>query len=121
MIPTAWVAVVLALGVCRIVRLVGWDDFPPVVAARAWLVGMRETSRGSSNDRMRQTGTQVEVTYTFRRPLLYQWLACAFCFGFWLSAGVYVAWRYEPVWTVTVLAPFALSEVVGLVSKNLDV
>ncbi len=120
MIPAPWVAAVLALGVLRLTRLVGWDDFPPIAKARGWITGEQVTSRGSSNALMGVAGEQIIVEHRYRRPTLQKLLECPFCAGWWISAATYVAWYYEPYWTVTVLAPFALSMTVGLAAKWLD-
>lgn len=120
MIPGPWVALVLALGVYRIVRLVGWDEFPPVARARAWVVGERKVKVGSGNAQMGLTNGAADDEVVFDRPLLEHFLTCPFCVGFWLSVLAYVAWLEEPRWTLYGLGSFALSGAVGLVSKNLD-
>lgn len=120
MIPTPWIGLVLALGVYRIVRLIGWDDFPPVAAARDRLVGAKLVSSGSTNTMLGLTSEPPDLVWVYDRPLLNHFLHCPFCQGFWVSVLAYVAWIEEPKWTLTVLAAFALSGVVGLISKNLD-
>lgn len=113
MIPTPWVAVVLALGTFRIVRLVGWDDWPYAVRLRHWLGGRNERNQGE-----KVIWNDERGTYT--RPVLMKFLVCPWCVGFWISVGVYVAWKFEPTATLYVLAPFALSAAVGLIAKNWD-
>jgi hypothetical protein len=108
-IPSPWHAAILALAAFRICRLVGWDDFPPVSRARAWLTG--ETSSWSQTD---------QIQYEYRRPLLAHFLGCAFCQGFWTTVAVWGTWEAAPRWTLIVAVPFALSSAVGLVAKNLD-
>lgn len=134
MIPSAWVSVVLVLATYRVLRLVGWDDFPPVEKARAWITGEHwvpdepppdieapredrpppEEPAGKVPDPVR--GVRAE----YRRPLLAHFLHCPFCVGFWISCAVYVAWLEIPTATLYALAPFALSGAVGLIAKNLD-
>lgn len=114
MIPSPWIGLVLALATFRLTRLVGWDDLPPVVRARAWALGESVTARS------RPAGQEDVYVYVYKRPLLAHFVHCPFCIGFWLSAAVYVAWVFEPRGTLYVAAPFALSAVVGLVAKNLD-
>lgn len=41
MIPSPWEFALLALAAYRLTRLVGWDEWPPVERARAWLIGER--------------------------------------------------------------------------------
>lgn len=120
MIPSPWHALVLVLGVYRIVRLIGWDDLPPIERARDWLVGADLERRGSSNTLAGLTSEEPELVWTFRRPVLNHFIHCAFCQGFWVSVCAYVAWIEEPHWTLTVLAAFALSGAVGIIAKNLD-
>lgn len=120
MIPPPWVGVVLALAVYRLCRLAGWDDFPPVAKVRAWVVGEEIVNRGSTNARLGVTDEPVLYGTTFRRPTLEHFLHCPFCLGFWLSVAAYLGWRFEPHWSLTLLAPFALSAAVGLVARNLD-
>lgn len=120
MIPSPWIAVVLALGVYRLCRLVGWDDFPPVAATRAWLVGQRVVTVGTGNQQMGLTATDPDETVSFARPLLEQFLHCPFCVGFWLGLAAYGAWLWEPRWTLYALFPLALNAAVGLTAKNLD-
>lgn len=120
MIPSPWVALVLALGVYRLVRLIGWDDFPPVERARDWLVGAKLVTTGTQAQVAGLTGEPPDLVWVYDRPLLNHFLHCPFCQGFWVSVAAYIAWAFEPYWTVTVLAAFALSGAVGLIAKNLD-
>lgn len=121
MIPSPWVALVVVLAVFRLCRLAGWDEFPPVVRARVWLVGAEVASSASANQRMSITNDAApEEVWTYRRPLLADLLSCAFCLGWWLSLVAYLAWLAEPTWTLYVCAPLALSAAVGLIAKNLD-
>ena len=120
MIPSAWVGVVMALGVYRISRLLGWDDFPPVARARAWVTGEYVISRGDMNQQAGLTKIPPEIETRFRRPLLEHFLHCPFCQGFWLSVIAYVAWVFAPTETVYFLAAWALSAAVGLIARNLD-
>jgi hypothetical protein len=120
-IPSAWIGVVLALATYRLVRLLGWDDFPPVARARAWVTGEHWVPVDSATEAGGKTpdrGDYVQAAY--RRPMLAHFLHCAFCQGFWMSALVYTAWVVFPTETLYALAPFALSGVVGLLAKNLD-
>jgi hypothetical protein len=112
MIPTPWVAAVLALGAFRLVRLVGWDDFPLALRLRRWATGetvYRTPTEGRERD-----------LYRYTRPTLEHFLTCPFCVGFWISLAVYGSWLVTPTWTTYALAPFALSAAVGLTAKNLD-
>lgn len=120
MIPGPWVALVLTLGAFRLTRLAGWDTFPPVARARAWLTGEHVVHSTSANMAMGVTGELPGYEYRYRRRLLAELLHCAFCAGFWVALAAYLAWRFEPRWTLYLLAPFALSAAVGLIARNLD-
>lgn len=120
MIPSPWVGVVLALAAYRVARIVGWDDLPPLVRLRAWVTGETWQSRATSNSAMGLTAERPEVVAVYRRPTVAHWIGCPFCQGFWVAVAVYLAWVFEPRWTLYVLAPFALSAAVGLIAKNLD-
>lgn len=120
MIPGPWVGVVLALAAFRIVRLIGWDDLPPIVRARWWAVGGKVKRAGSTNSQFDLTGEQPDEVVAYARPLLEHFLRCAYCQGFWVSLVVYLCWLGEPSWTVYGAAPFALSAAVGITARNLD-
>jgi hypothetical protein len=110
-IPTPWVALILALGTFRLVRLVGWDDLTKNLRNRA----------GGRNERNRGEPVFVDDPRgTFTRPGLIRFLVCPWCVGFWISGAMYAFWYFAPTASLYVAAPFALSAVVGLVAKHLD-
>jgi len=45
----------------------------------------------------------------FDRPLLADWLVCAYCSGLWCSAAWYAAWLEWPRATVYAAVPLALN------------
>ncbi len=128
MIPEPWVFVVLVLGIGRLVRLIGWDDLPPIVRIRNWVVGAHQVTNGSTNARMGVTAEVVTVSMQYRRPTLDHFLHCAFCSGAWVSLAAYLVWvavgspgaTGDSSWLWYVMVPFALSGAVGLVAKVLD-
>jgi len=93
-IPSPWAAIVLTLATFRLLRLIGWDTFPPIASARERLL------KG--------------------RTLLGELWGCVYCLGFYVSLVVYLFWLWTPKWTIAILAPFALSGAVGLLARNLD-
>lgn len=113
MIPSPWIAVVLALGTYRIVRLIGWDDWPYAVRLRHWLGGRNERNKGEKVFANDERGT-------YMHPTVAKFISCPWCVGFWLSVIVYLAWRFAPTETLYALAPFALSAAVGLIARNWD-
>lgn len=120
MIPSPWVAAILVLATHRLVRLVGWDHLSILVKARAWITGQHATNSGSTNTRMNLTSERVEFQVAHRRAFFDELFGCPYCLSVWLGTAVYVAWYFEPWWTMTMLAPAALSSAVGMVSRWLD-
>jgi hypothetical protein len=108
------------LAISRVVRLVGWDHMPFLVKARAWVTGEYRTSNGSTNARLGVTNEQVQTTVAHRRQWIADLISCPFCLGLWLSAAVYVAWRFEPRWTLYGAVPLAISTLVGTWVRFLD-
>lgn len=119
-LPGPWPAVVILLGTYRLVRLIGWDDLPPILRLRERLTGPTSRVTGSQNSRAGLTSEEPVIVWSFRRPLLAHFLGCAFCQGFWVSLAAYGAWLAWPHYTLYALAPFALSGAVGLIARNLD-
>lgn len=126
--PDAWPAVLLALAVFRITRLVGWDDLTITLRVKATGLSDREHHDWATYiDQMRQAdrdawdvpGSQPPPI-SERRFYLSKMLRCPWCVGFWLSAAAWVLWLAEPQAAVALALPFAVSAVVGLVAKNLD-
>lgn len=120
MTPSPLVLLVLVLAAYRLTRLIGWDDFPPVLRVRVWLTGQTKHVAGSSNSINGLTVEPPEYVWSWRRPLLAHFLQCAFCQGTWTSAAVYAIWAAEPHWSLYAFVPLAIGGAVGLVSKNLD-
>lgn len=92
-IPSPYGFVLLALAVLRTYRLLALDSFPPIRWARERMIGLYR-DRG-------------EVM--FARPLLADWLVCAWCSGLWYAAGWYGAWLLWPVGTTYAAVLMALS------------
>lgn len=149
-IPDPWPALVLALGAYRLTRLGGWDDWPPILRVRQWVIGerwVRDLPIGQSSDspfttaQIEEIGTgrlvataDVEevlpgkqppsevsdVRPAYDRPTLAHLVHCPFCLGWWVSLATYAAWNVSAGWTLWLIAPFALSGAVGLIARNLD-
>ena len=102
MIPAPLVLLALALAAFRTFRLATHDDFPPIVRLRYWLVGATFDRYGNAS---------------FTRPLLADWLACAWCSGLWWSAGWYGAWLLWPGAVLYAAVPMALSSAVALLQE----
>lgn len=120
MIPSPWVAVILTLGTARLIREASYSDFPPVLRFRRWLVGWHVAVSGSPNSLSGLTSETPTAVESFRRPTLAKFVSCIWCIGFWASLAVYVAWVFEPRWTLYVVAPLALSTVAALALRWLD-
>jgi len=75
LIPSPWVGLVLALGVYRIVRLIGWDDFPPVELVRDLdTSAARLVSTGTQAQHAGLTSTPPEVVWAYDRRSLNHFL-----------------------------------------------
>lgn len=99
-IPDWWQAALLSLAAFRAFRLLGYDvilDAPRDVLTR----------RSKWQEGKHRVGLDM-------------WLHCPWCFGAWVSIGWWLAWEAWPHFTMVAAAPFAISAVVGLVTKNLD-
>lgn len=128
MIPSPWVAIVLALASFRLTRFIGWDDFPPLVAARDWLTGAHTVSKGTNEARTGQSSDVVTYDIAFRWWWLDKLLGCAYCLGAWVSTLVYLGWvflgapyalaQHSPIFYV--VGPAALSAAVGIIARHLD-
>lgn len=119
-VPSPWPALLLALAAYRVTRLVGWDVFPPIAKARAWVIGEKIVSAGTVSARLGLTGETPDYQYVYRWPLLAELVGCAFCLGAWISLAIYLLWLKWPVPTMYASVPLALSGFVGLVAKQLD-
>ncbi len=102
MIPSALVSAALALAAFRTYHLTGRDTFPPIAKARNWLVGRRVKERNRA--------------VWFDRPLLAEFLTCAWCSGFWIALGWYGAWLLWPSGVLYAAVPAALSAAVGILA-----
>lgn len=114
-VPGWWAALLMALGVFRLTRLVGWDDFPPIRNLR-WRV-LRTTV-----DRTVTTAGQVNgpTRYRHGRQTLGAFLECPYCVGFWIGLAAFLMWQVVPTATLVVLFPFALNAAVGTWARMLD-
>lgn len=120
MIPSPWVAVILTLAVFRCAREIGYGDFPSVLRLRRWATGYEVGRRGSSNSLSGMTSETPELVETYKRPTLHALLACPYCIGFWTALVVYLAWVFEPRYTLYGAAPFALSAASAWCARWLD-
>lgn len=123
MLPSPWVGVVLAFAAYRLLRLAGWDDWPPILRVRRWVIGEHWVPGDPEAVELpgkTPSSEAAEVRPAYRRPTLAHMIHCPFCMGFWVSVGVLVAWWVFPTEALYGLAPFALSGAIGLMAKNWD-
>ena len=116
--PDAWPFLLLALAAFRLYRLGARDTISEPVRARlsypddaAVTLDSEEPALEVVGDGERSKGWRVYAATLIR---------CAWCGGFYVSAGVWVAWDQWPSWTLFLATPFALSAVLGLAKKQLD-
>lgn len=137
-VPNWWQAVLLVLASYRLTRLGGWDAFPPVARARAWLIGEtwvpleerewnppcwepKPTSSPEPEMPGKQPSSSVEgVRPAYRRPTLAHLVHCPFCLGWWVTLACWSSFEAWPRGALIALSPFALAGAVGLVGKDLD-
>lgn len=127
--PDALACLLLALGVFRLTRLVGWDDLTITLRHKVTGMGDREhhewasyidAQRQLGNDPWQPTRDVAPPPVTARRFYLSKMIRCPWCVGFWLSLLIWAAWLLAGAWTVGLAVPWALSAAVGIVAKNLD-
>jgi uncharacterized protein DUF1360 len=104
-IPSAWQAALLALGVYRLWRIWGLDDIPGVNEIRGLVTGAYQIAPD---------------VYGYRRPKLAKLLACSWCSGWWASLAATVCWWAEPHWTLVAFTPFAVAALVGWLGHLLN-
>jgi hypothetical protein len=85
---------ILSLGVYRLTRLVLFDEITSKLRERVWRRWPPEAGG---------------VGYLF---------TCAWCMSFWISLPVVALYRIAPTAATTVLSVFAISGVVGLLSRD---
>ncbi len=110
---------VLALAAYRLTRLAGWDDFPLAAGTRDFITGAHWEDAEPPPEGAGLTRLVPSET-VYDRPMLAHFLSCPFCVGWWISLALYLCWLWLPTETLYAAVPFAISGVVGLVSKNWD-
>lgn len=112
-------ALIMALAVYSITRLLGTDSFPPIEKARTWFY-----------DRWPHDGYSTKV-----RPVRGQWIVtgstyyvnigvwqgellhCPWCLGWWVALAASVAFLFWPVTVLALCVPFALRVIPGIITN----
>lgn len=115
-------AIILALAVYSITRLLYKDSFPPIEKARNWFF-----------DRFPHDGYS-----TLKRPVRGQWitmgsgyhvnigvwqgelLSCPWCLGWWVSLVGSVLFLFWPLPVIALCVPFALRVIPGIIESVID-
>lgn len=121
-VPSWWTFVLLTLGAYRVYRIVARDTITEPLRAA---VSMPDATAVTLDD---LEGSRVLFTRAWLddrppHPLVVYvatLIRCPWCLGFYVSVAAWVAWDVAPSWTTFLAVPFAMSAVVGLLSKNLD-
>jgi hypothetical protein len=101
-VPDWWTLLLLGLASYRIYRLIAMDTLLDI--PRAWLVGLRGWREGQP------------IPRGYRNRLA-NFLVCPWCLGFWVALASWGAWQLWPHAALVVAAPFAISAVVGFLSR----
>jgi hypothetical protein len=104
--PDWFALLLLALAAYRLFRLIGEDTI--LDRPRAWLLRIPVDYKD---------GDPIPDAY---REHLGLFLQCPWCAGFWITLGWWAAWWEWPHASLFAAAPLALSTIVGLTAKNLD-
>lgn len=110
-VPGGMEFLLLALAGYRVTRLIGWDSITEKLRNR--LLTRRHGVLMTVREKQR-------AVVSPRNNLLTRLIHCPWCLGFWISLGWWAAWMEWPHGTLVAATPWAISGVVGLVSKNLD-
>lgn len=128
---TPLLAVVLALTVHRLTRLVTADTFPPILAVREWILSRwPSTDTVFTTEAITHTGGEPQSlagadlfqidaeTYGAIRPHWFgELVSCSWCASVWIAAvAVPVFWLWPDVMIWVGLIP-AASSVAGLLSR----
>jgi len=100
-VPDWWEFLLLALSTFRIWRLTAEDEILEI--PRRKIVRL---------SREWQDGDMLPEGY---RLGLAKFISCPWCWGFWLSASIWLLWLWQPLWTAGLSVPLALSAVVGFI------
>jgi hypothetical protein len=101
-IPDWYTLLLLALASWRTFKLLSEDTI--LDRSRAWLLGYSGWSEGQ----------KLPSTY---RVKLGEFVACSFCFGFWISLAWWGAWQIWPHGTTVAAVPLAVSALVVFASS----
>lgn len=115
---------VAALAVTRLTRLVTRDEFPPVQAARDWLLARwpaEDTAFASPQDARVPTVPVGDVWVPESPHWFGDLITCPWCAGFWIASlvtvGLWATGALVLAWPVWLLLPWAFSQVAGLLAS----
>jgi hypothetical protein len=103
-IPGAWAFVLLAAAAARVWLLLAEDKI--LTRPRDWVLDRLDHVYGNYDSK--RAGTTW-----------FEFVNCAWCFGFWIGLAWWGAWLLWPHATVVASVPFAISLVVGLTAALL--
>lgn len=117
-----WPAVVLALGIYSITRLITTDSFPPIERLRTWFFNKFPPDGFSTRKRPNDKRCKFIVTGDRYQVTVGHWLgelvSCPWCAGWWVSVVACAAFWFWPVVTVALLVPFALRVIPGIITSK---
>jgi len=99
-VPSPWEALILAAAGWRVWHLLAIDAILDPLRDRVFYPAPSGPSGG-------RTLLVEEAADAERWPRILKFVECPYCFGFWVTAALWLAWTIEP-WALIAAAPFAL-------------
>jgi Protein of unknown function (DUF1360) len=118
-ISTPVYALIFALAVYSITRLISVDSFPPIERARNWFYD-RFPYDGYVTEKRPKRGTFVVVGRNYHVNVgtwAGELISCPWCLGWWVSLGMSLSFLFWPMMTLAVCFPFAFRVIPGIISR----
>lgn len=120
-ISTPVYAIIFALAVYSITRLITEDTFPPIEKARNWFFDRFPYDGYVTRNRPKR-GTWVSVGQNYHVNIGHwagELISCPWCAGWWIALAMSIAFLFFPMITLAICFPFAFRVIPGIVSSLL--
>jgi len=114
-------AIILALAIYSITRLISIDSFPPIERARLWFYD-RFPHDGYSTTNRPKRGEWVPIGRLYQVNIgtwQGELISCPWCLGWWVSLATSVAFLFWPTTVLAICVPFALRVIPGIIEALL--